>query len=259
MKEDINNEMDGLLRRLSQRNGTTPPSDHLDPDELNAYAESALPEKTRLRYTEHLAECSECRKLVTQLTQSAAIEPIHTKKTESSWLAGFLGKFLSPFTWRLALPVLASIGLLAIGLIAFRREPLGTYSARSIVESNSEKPKATSELRDTQSYGQPQSSPPTVGERVEPRIAEQTAQNKTASDAIPADRAESAASASPKNQPAGSPTGFTSAGSSPASAAAPPAPAPSEIEVARLNVENQQQKTEDLKKEKQAEEDRDKA
>ena len=257
MKEDINNEMDGLLRRLSQRNGTTPPSDHLDADELNAYAERALPEKTRLRYTEHLAECSECRRLATQLTQSSGVEPIQTKKIESSWLASFLGKFLSPFTWRLALPVLAAIGILAIGLIVLRREPLKIYSARSMAESADEKPKAAPGFLDSQSNAQPQATNPTVGERVEPRVTDQIAQNKVASDRVSTDPSESTAATTPKDQPAGSASAFASAGPSPA--AAPPAPAPPETEVARLNAENQQQKTEDLKKEKQAEEDRDKA
>src|SRR5690348_12508706 len=48
MKEETNNEMDLLLRRLGRR-GDTPTSDtkgdvdHLDADELNAYAENVLP------------------------------------------------------------------------------------------------------------------------------------------------------------------------------------------------------------------------
>ncbi|HET6862223.1 MAG TPA: zf-HC2 domain-containing protein, partial [Pyrinomonadaceae bacterium] len=107
MKEEINKEMDVLLRRLSRRDGTTGPngenssaSNHLDVDELNAYSENALPEKTRLRYTEHLAECAQCRRIVAQLTQSAAVDLPKGEKPKASWLASILGKFLSPFTWR---------------------------------------------------------------------------------------------------------------------------------------------------------------
>jgi len=259
MKEEIKNEMDGLLRRLSQRKGTTPldgntgsPSEHLDADELNAYAERALPEKTRLRYTEHLAECSRCRSLVTQLAQSTGAERIQTEKTQASWLASVFRKFLSPFSWRLALPVLAAIGIMAIGLIVLRRESSEKLIANRTAETAAEKPKANSESHDSNNNVQPQSLNESVATRgVEPRVAEQTAQNKTASDALARDRDKLALSTSPKDEPAG--PGATSA------AAAPPPPAPSEVEVAQADDAERQQKLEDLKKAKQAEEDQDKA
>jgi hypothetical protein len=42
MKEEPKNEMDLLLRRLGRRDGATvPEAEHLDADELNAYAENA--------------------------------------------------------------------------------------------------------------------------------------------------------------------------------------------------------------------------
>ena len=73
MKQETNNEMDLLLRRLGRRNDAAVPEDHLDADELNAYAENALPAAAHARYTVHLAECSRCRSLVAQLSSSVGI------------------------------------------------------------------------------------------------------------------------------------------------------------------------------------------
>ena len=60
MKQERNNEMDLLLRRLGRRDDATVANtvgDHLDADELSAFAENALPIPARARYTAHLAEC----------------------------------------------------------------------------------------------------------------------------------------------------------------------------------------------------------
>jgi len=258
MKDEIKNEMDGLLRRVSRRNDATPqggdtslPSEHLDSDELNTYAERALPEKTRLRYTEHLAECSKCRTLVTQLSQSSGVERLQNEKAQPSWLAGFFSRFLSPFSWRLAFPVLAAVGIIAIGLIVFRRESPRTFIAERTNETMTEKAQATPVLSDGDNNSSPQSKTPTVSPPVQPQVAGQTGQHNTSSNANVSDRVESAASSAPKDQPAGSAPAS-------ASADAAPAPVPAE-ELTRINVAENQQKLEDLKKEKQAEEERDKA
>ena len=72
MRQEPNNEIDLLLRRLgpARRRPVAIAIDepHLDADELNSYVENALPPAARARYTEHLAECSSCRKLVVQLS-----------------------------------------------------------------------------------------------------------------------------------------------------------------------------------------------
>ena len=77
MRPEPNNDIDLLLRQLTRRNGA-PVSEfdeqHLDADELNSYVANALPAAARARYTDHLADCSSCRKLVTQL--SAAQGPV---------------------------------------------------------------------------------------------------------------------------------------------------------------------------------------
>jgi len=72
-------QIDLLLRRHSRKGSDSAPafegSDtqalHLDADELNAFAEGALPAAARARYVSHLADCNDCRRLATQLTIAA--------------------------------------------------------------------------------------------------------------------------------------------------------------------------------------------
>ena len=74
MRQEPNSEIDLLMRRLSRgQRATAPDGNHLDADELNSYAENALPAAARARYTEHLAECSRCRELVVQLSSAAGV------------------------------------------------------------------------------------------------------------------------------------------------------------------------------------------
>jgi hypothetical protein len=100
---------------------------HLDADELSAYAENALPARTRARYTEHLADCDSCRTLVTQLVLSSGIAaqlekeaapPVSTVPARSwrDWLA----TIFAPTRLRYAASVLAVVGIAAIAFMVFR-------------------------------------------------------------------------------------------------------------------------------------------
>jgi len=125
MRPEPNNDIDLLLRQLSRRNGS-PVSEteeqHLDADELNSYVANALPRPARARYTEHLADCSSCRKLVAQL--SAAQGPIDVQQGASvvaSWsLKSFFASLLSPMVLRYAVPALGLIVIAVVGLVVFR-------------------------------------------------------------------------------------------------------------------------------------------
>ena len=102
--------MDLLLRRLGRQQDVFAPDaeDHLDADELNAYAENALPAQTRLRYTAHIAECSRCRDLVVQLSGAAGLVVAEqsVKVAEPSGWKKFLASLLSPMVLRYAAPAL---------------------------------------------------------------------------------------------------------------------------------------------------------
>jgi hypothetical protein len=123
MKQETNNEMDLLLRRLGRRDETAVSGvNHLDADELSAYAENALPPMAHARYTAHLADCSQCRELVVQLSASAGV----VVATESAKAAGpsgwkkFLATLFTPMVLRYAGPALGLIVVAAIGFVILR-------------------------------------------------------------------------------------------------------------------------------------------
>jgi hypothetical protein len=127
MRQETNNEMDLLLRRVGRRgdggvrDGETGDR-HLDADELSSYAQNVLPAPARARYMEHLADCASCRKMVTELSLAlgAAAAPVETVVAPSG-LKAFLASLLSPMVLRYAVPALGVVLVMVIGFVAFRR------------------------------------------------------------------------------------------------------------------------------------------
>lgn len=99
---------------------------HLDADEMNAYAEGALPEAARSRYFVHLADCDSCRKLVTELTLAAAREDEAKTRIASldptpskSWRER-LAVIFSPAVLRYGVPALALFAVIIVAIVAMR-------------------------------------------------------------------------------------------------------------------------------------------
>ncbi|MGB7070552.1 MAG: zf-HC2 domain-containing protein [Pyrinomonadaceae bacterium] len=71
MELEFDKEIDALLRDADLKtvppDGRTMIGEHLGPDELVSFAENALPEKTRARYTQHFASCENCRRILSRL------------------------------------------------------------------------------------------------------------------------------------------------------------------------------------------------
>jgi len=69
-------DMDVLIGRYAKGAAKSTPVEHPDADELNAFAEGAVPPAARQRYLSHFADCDDCRKLVSQLavTTGAGVE-----------------------------------------------------------------------------------------------------------------------------------------------------------------------------------------
>jgi hypothetical protein len=68
MEAEFDKEIDAILRK-AHRDGPVLVGDfagsrHLDADEISAFAENAMPEKSRTLYMAHLAECDRCRKIL---------------------------------------------------------------------------------------------------------------------------------------------------------------------------------------------------
>jgi hypothetical protein len=151
MKSPDNTEMDRLLRRYARRNGETlragleqnndaPEASntvHLDADELNAYAEGALPENARSRYFAHLAGCNTCRKLVTDLTLAAgladerktrvAATDVAPSKSWRDWLASIF----SPPVLRYGVPALALFAIIVVAIVATRMQRESSFVAQN--------------------------------------------------------------------------------------------------------------------------------
>jgi hypothetical protein len=111
-------------------------AEHLDADELNAFAENAAPEAARSRYLSHLADCDDCRRTATTLALSsnAAVardEPgvLKEKIVAASWRARLAALF-APGAWRYAMPVVA---LLCVGVVALVLVKQGSRDNRGVV------------------------------------------------------------------------------------------------------------------------------
>jgi len=177
MRQETNNEIDLLLRRLSRGQRATAAdgdlSNHLDADELNSYAENALPAAARARYTEHLAECSRCRELVVQLSSAAGVvvaeEP---SRVAAPWgVRKFLASLFSPMVLRYAVPALGLIVVAVIGLTVFRRERPGSSSPEMVATSRqAESPAIAGDTKPAEGFLDKQDkSPGVVAVSPEPR------------------------------------------------------------------------------------------
>jgi hypothetical protein len=148
MRPEPNNDIDLLLRQLTRRSGA-PVSEfdeqHLDADELNSYVANALPAAARARYTDHLADCSSCRKLVTQL--SAAQGPVPSEQRAGviapSGLKSFLASLFSPLVLRYAVPALGLIIVAAVGFIVLRDR----QNRESVASLRAEEPNSVAATR----------------------------------------------------------------------------------------------------------------
>ena len=153
MRQEKNNEMDLLLRRLGRRDDATVSNAagvHLDADELSAYAENALPAAARARYTSHLAECTRCRELVVQLSASGGMVSAAETATVSkpSLWRTLLASLFAPMVWRYAAPALGLIVVAAIGFVVLRRDQEPTHVTQV---TNNEQRSPTSIAADTAS------------------------------------------------------------------------------------------------------------
>jgi hypothetical protein len=118
-------QIDVLLRRYAGKSPNSSPTEHLDADELSAFAEGAIPEAARTRYVSHLVDCDNCRQIVAQIANSsgavaaAAAAPAIAGSGYSWWkrLAGFL----SPMTLRYAAFAMVLIAVAGVVLLVTRR------------------------------------------------------------------------------------------------------------------------------------------
>jgi len=146
-------QIDLLLRRYSRNTGESAQSarmpgvegsvaPHLDADELNAFAEGALPARSRAKYVSHLADCDQCRKLATQLAVAAG-RAVEARAETAETICGrisFWQNFRNLFAGRnlryaaFALVVIAAAGITFIAL----RRGLESRPESALVAGNTE-------------------------------------------------------------------------------------------------------------------------
>src|SRR2546423_50728 len=119
-------QMDFLIRRQAARQRVTSTAgEHLDADALNAFAEGALPAATRSLYISHLADCDECRKLVSELSihagSAAGAQTSETKPALAiSWWKSLAG-FIAMPAFRYAAVAIALVAVVGITFLAWRK------------------------------------------------------------------------------------------------------------------------------------------
>jgi hypothetical protein len=152
-------------------NGT----EHLDADELNAYAENALLPAARARYAAHLADCETCRKIITDLTRaggvalalekSAATPALDISKDKSWWRS--IASFFTLPVVRYGVPALALLAIISVAYIATRqpkdsalvaqnKEPEPSGAANYKVEDNHSQSSSTQATTNAPSEGMTQ-------------------------------------------------------------------------------------------------------
>jgi hypothetical protein len=124
MEVNFDKQIDTILHDLAKGDAfaESPPVSHLDADELSAFAENVLPQKARLRAMEHLADCSNCRKILStfvSLHSEVESETVHEEvKTiaaipEIPWYRSFFAfPNLSYAMGAMALVLVGTIGII---------------------------------------------------------------------------------------------------------------------------------------------------
>lgn len=115
-------QIEVLIQRHGRSAARATVGEHLDADEMSGFAEGHLPPAARAHYVSHLADCHQCRQLVSQLALSGAAiraEPAVEKTTSSFWqnLTGFLA--IPSLRYAAFAAVVLIVGV--VGFVALRR------------------------------------------------------------------------------------------------------------------------------------------
>ncbi len=140
-------QIDVLLRRHAERARSKAAIEHLDADELNAFAEGSLPVAARSRFVSHLADCDDCRRLVSQLAISAGAVAKATSgapaTADVSWLEK-LGVFFRPPALRYAAFAAVVVAAVGVAFLVMRQTQQNRESA--LVAKNEQPSQARADI-----------------------------------------------------------------------------------------------------------------
>lgn len=145
MELEFDKEMDAMLRRAGHSGvlvGNTAKL-HLDADAINAFAENALPEKSRRIYTEHLAECDPCRKTLSSLIlMNAEAEPAMAAAVPAQAALASIPWYRKLFSTPNLAYTFGGLILLfggLIGFVAFQNMGSGTVAVSQLSETDTDR------------------------------------------------------------------------------------------------------------------------
>jgi hypothetical protein len=144
MELDFDKEIDALLRRkdFSPPGTSVSPGEHLDADEIGAFAENALPEASRTSYMRHLASCDPCRKsLSTVIALGAENEPLPEKAATVPALERAEPWYRSIFRFPGLVYAMGGLTFIFAGFLAFSVLKNGSPDGSSDVSQIAETPK----------------------------------------------------------------------------------------------------------------------
>jgi hypothetical protein len=208
MNEADDKAMDFLLRRHARDNAPVSEvadgageglHDHLDADEINAFAENSIPEAARAQYVSHLADCDTCRKLATELLIASA--PARIESTPAKPFLSSLGQTIAALfslpVLRYGVSALFIFGLVLGVLMIFHRREAGEFVAQN--EPNSSVQKQSGYPITVP----PESSPPEAVAVSPKQNQEETPANVTSADEAGKDKSQPANSSATSSGYAG--------------------------------------------------------
>lgn len=137
MELDFDKEINALLRQAA-RSGefvSTNEQNHLDADEISAFAENALPEKTRNVYIKHFAECDRCRKI---LSNTILLNNEAEMETASSVVAAPISETLATkLPWYRKMFLMPNLAYTMGGLVLVFSGMLGFIALRGLNQKSS--------------------------------------------------------------------------------------------------------------------------
>ena len=142
-------DMDVLIRRYAKGAAPNTPVEHPDADELNAFAEGALPAMARQRYLSHFADCDDCRKLVSQLAVTAGAPaevriPASEPAAEPWWRK--LSILFAPATMRYAAFAAVLLAVVGVAFLVWRR-PESKRADTALVAQNQKPSSPAAEIQ----------------------------------------------------------------------------------------------------------------
>ena len=132
-------QIDVLMRRHARTVEPEITGGHLDADEMNTFAEGALPPAARAKYVSHLASCGECRQQVAQIALAGgavirAESAVAERPRRRSFWEG-LSALFAPRALRYAAFAAVLLIVAGIGFIALRRTERPSEMVASRTES----------------------------------------------------------------------------------------------------------------------------